>query len=35
MELEEVKKVLPADGVKLDVKVSKAVDLVKEAAVIK
>ncbi|SDA23602.1 trigger factor [Ruminococcus sp. YE71] len=35
MELEEVKKILPEDGVKLDVKVSKTVDLIKDAAVIK
>jgi len=35
MELEQVKNVLPEDGVKLDVKVSKAVDLIKDSAVIK
>jgi trigger factor len=35
MELDDVKKALPEDGVKLDVAVSKAVDLIKESAVIK
>ena len=35
MEIEEVKAALPADGVKLDVAVGKAVELIKDAAVIK
>lgn len=35
MDLEEVKNILPESGVKLDVAVSKAVEIVKEAAVIK
>ncbi|MCD7742647.1 MAG: trigger factor [Ruminococcus sp.] len=35
METDQVKSILPEDGVKLDVAVSKAVDLVKESAVIK
>lgn len=35
MEADAVKAVLPADGVKLDVRVAKAVDLVKDSAVIK
>lgn len=35
MDISEVKNILPEDGVKLDVAVSKAVELVKEAAVIK
>ena len=35
MEMDQVKNVLPEDGVKLDVAVSKAVELIKDAAVIK
>lgn len=35
MDIAEVKAALPEDGVKLDVAVSKAVDLIKESAVIK
>ncbi len=35
MEADAVKAVLPADGVKLDVRVAKAVELVKDSAVIK
>lgn len=35
MEVSEVKAALPEDGIKLDVSVSKAVDLIKESAVIK
>lgn len=35
MDIDEVKAALPEDGVKLDVAVSKAVDLIKESAVIK
>ncbi|MGN0633672.1 MAG: trigger factor [Oscillospiraceae bacterium] len=35
MDIEEVKAALPADGVKLDVAVGKAVELIKDAAVIK
>ncbi len=35
IEIDQVKAVLPEDGVKLDVAVSKAVDLIKDSAVIK
>lgn len=35
MEVDAVKAVLPEDGIKLDVRVSKAVDLIKETSVIK